>query len=73
MKAIRKSRDERYMSPLELATDFRRYLAGQKLSAGPEDFVGAFGIRLVHEPVPPGARPAEPTAASGSRAPGSRA
>lgn len=39
IKAMRKSRDERYRSPAELADDLRRYLTGQPLIAGPESRV----------------------------------
>ena len=48
MKAIKKSRDERYVSPLELADDVRRYLAGEKLRAGPDSFgyiLGKWAVR----------------------------
>ncbi len=36
IKAMRKSREERYRSPAELADDLRLYLTGQPLIAGPE-------------------------------------
>src|SRR5687768_14353159 len=36
LKAMRKERDRRYASPLELADDVRNYLEGRPLVAGPE-------------------------------------
>ncbi|MDX2132391.1 MAG: serine/threonine-protein kinase [Planctomycetota bacterium] len=36
LRAMRKSRKERYRSPLDLADDIRNYLAGRPLIAGPE-------------------------------------
>jgi eukaryotic-like serine/threonine-protein kinase len=43
LKALRRSRDERYRTPLDLADDLQRYLQGLPLKAGPES--GLYRVR----------------------------
>jgi serine/threonine protein kinase/formylglycine-generating enzyme required for sulfatase activity len=52
LKAMKKAREERYLSPLELAEDVRSYLRGERLKAAPDSLLYRMSKRISRNQVP---------------------